>query len=93
MRAPGDALGSATAQAKFVLTHLGQNLVDADLARAAAALSRRDVDARLDPHARAANLWSGTAAPRRDVSANALKQWLGSWVREGSLLVVEAHPD
>ncbi len=93
VRAPGDAIGSVTAQAKFVLTHLGQSLVDADLARAAAALSRRDVDARLDPHTRAADLWSGAAAPKRDVSASALKQWLGSWVREGSLLIVEAHPD
>ncbi|HEY4118303.1 MAG TPA: hypothetical protein VGM56_10620, partial [Byssovorax sp.] len=93
VRAPDDSLASATAQARATLLNLGERVTDADVARANADLARADADASLDPRSRVAALWSGASGPRRVVTTSALKAYLGAWIRESSLVVVEARAD
>jgi hypothetical protein len=93
VRAPSDAIGTASAEAKAVLTRLGASLTDADLARAVAAADRRRAAHRAEPRGRLADLWlHGAESAHPAPTLQALRDFLNGTLREGALIVVEARP-
>jgi hypothetical protein len=68
VRAPEPSLPAAVATVKALVVHLTTAVTDADLARARAALERRQREARADPRRRLTDLWSAPPAARGDGS-------------------------
>ena len=96
LRAPSDAVTAAASAVKALLLGLPTTVTEADLARAASTLDRREDDARSDPRRRLADLWSGRRAPQTAPTAKpslaAWRTFLGATLRDGALTVVEARP-
>jgi hypothetical protein len=92
VRAPADQIGEAAARVKDLLTNLPQRVTDADLARAEAALARREREARTSPRRRLISLWSG-APPAAKTSLAAWRGWMTAALIESALVIVEARPE
>src|SRR5262249_48349549 len=93
VRAPADALSTAISQVKTLLERLPQALTERDLARARAAVSSREEDARTSPRRRLIDLWSGnTSESIGNVQLATFGDWLSATVRESSFVVVEGRP-
>jgi hypothetical protein len=91
VRAPGDALPAAVAEARTVLLRLPASVGEAEWGRAVGAWERREQAARSDPRRRLADLWAGRPAAARPNLAS-WKAYLAATMREVALLVVEARP-
>jgi len=93
LRAPEADLAGAIAAVKALFERLPGTLTDADLARAQAALDRREQEARTHPRGRLIRLFAG-AAPRPDrPTLAAWRTFLEGTLKEGALIVVEARPE
>jgi hypothetical protein len=92
VRAPDGNLAAAVGEAKALLLRLPAAATDADLARAAAVMERRELLARTDPRRRLADLWTGRrAAPPARPSLTAWRAFLTATLREPALAIVEAR--
>ncbi|MFT3764322.1 MAG: hypothetical protein QM820_02180 [Minicystis sp.] len=92
VRAPEGGLAAAVAEVKALLLRLPTTVTEADLARAAALVERREQDARADPRRRLADLWIGRPAPPARPTLAAFRAFLAVALREAALVVVEARP-
>jgi hypothetical protein len=94
VRAPAETLGKAVDEVKAVLSRISRGGVsDTELARAVALASRREREARSDPHRRIVDLWAGRApaAPRPTLAT--WRDFLAVLLKDGALIVVEAKPE
>jgi hypothetical protein len=86
------SLDAAVAQTRGLLDRLRLGaLRDADRARAAASLARSALAARLDPRARAIQLWRGEA-PSPAPSLDELRAFAATSLRDDALVIVAARP-
>ncbi len=95
VRAPSDALAAAAGEVKALLLRLPTAVTDADLARAALAVERREEEARADPRRRLIDLWAGRPPRSPATTRPSLAGWrtfLAATLRETALTVVEARP-
>ncbi len=91
VRASDGGLASALDTVKALLLRLPTAATDADLARAAAAVTRREREARADPRRRLVDLWSGRPPPAAPPSPAAWRSFLGATFTESALVVVEGR--
>jgi hypothetical protein len=89
VRAPEPSLEPAVAQVRGALQRMRQGALGAaDLDRAVALLSKRDLDASFDPRQRLAALWAGAAPAAPAPSLEAWRGWVASGLAEERLVVV-----
>ena len=92
VRAPSENLAAAVSDVKALLVRLPTAASDADLARAASIVDRRERDAARDPRRRLVDLWSGRGPVTAPPSLSGWRAFLAAALREPALIVVEAKP-
>lgn len=95
VRAPAAQIADASARARELLLGLAQRVTEADLARAEAALARREREARADPRRRVMDLWRDqpVAGGAGRTTLPAWRAWLAAALSEAALITVEARPE